>query len=137
MKKKTKVVFISGSGSVRTLTKKVRKIIDEMVLKPKKKNVRVIIGDCYGVDTLVQNYLVSKGFNNIWVYHIGKNPRFRNTEVAGTVRVFGNKYTDKDKAMCQHADKLLVICKNNSLGSMANVARAKKLGKKGRLIKVK
>jgi len=138
-KKKIKVIFISGSRTVRTLTKKIRTAIKDMVLIPHKKgkNIRVIIGDCYGADSTVQNYLVSKGYTNIWVYHIGKNPRFLNAEVAGTVRVSGNKYTDKDKAMCQHADKLLVICKNNSLGSMSNISRAKKLGKKVRLLKVK
>ena len=136
-KKKISVVFISGSRDVKELTKKMRRTINNRVLKSKKKKIQVIVGDCYGVDTLVQNYLIKKGFTNIFVYHIGKRPRFMNTEVAGSVNVHGNNYTDKDKLMCDHCHKAIVICRNNSKGSMANVKRLKKMNKKTELIKVK
>ena len=46
-------VFISGSSKIKKLNEEATKCLDELM----KRDVRVIVGDCYGVDILAQKYL--------------------------------------------------------------------------------
>ena len=107
-------VFVSGSRGVRELpaaAKAARNKIREL-------GFTVHVGDCYGVDALVQAY--SEGYLKV-VFHIGAMPR---TNLGfDTVRIVGSKQTDKDAAMAAAADYGLAIWDGKSSGTAKNIKR--------------
>ena len=64
-------VFISGSSKIKKLNEEATKCLDELM----KRDVRVIVGDCYGVDILAQKYLKKNGFTDVTVYTSTETPR--------------------------------------------------------------
>ena len=48
-------IFVAGARSVKELNEDVKK----KLLSISEKRFDVLVGDCYGVDTAVQNYLIS------------------------------------------------------------------------------
>lgn len=110
-------VMISGSRSIKTLPKDAIARIETII----SLNAEILIGDCNGVDSAVQQYLKQRGYYQVFVYHIGKKPRCN----VGfpTVAVPGSRYLDKDVAMCTASDYGLAIIANNSRGTLANIAR--------------
>ncbi len=113
-------VFVSGSRSVRALPQAAKVALDTII----ELGFTVIIGDCYGVDTLVQDYLASKGYQQVIVYHIGEEPR--NNCGFGAQRVSGSRQTDKDAAMAEAADYGLTVWDGRSPGTAKNIARVAK-----------
>lgn len=63
-------IFIGGSRSIKQLNRFEIDRIDRLI----DDNAEILIGDCDGVDMLVQEYLNSKNYNNVTVYSITKNP---------------------------------------------------------------
>ena len=57
-------VFVSGSRSVRALPQAAKTSLDKII----ELGFTIIVGDCYGVDTLVQDYLASKGYQQVVVF---------------------------------------------------------------------
>ncbi len=114
-------VFVSGSRSVRALPQAAKVALDTII----ELGFTVIIGDCYGVDTLVQDYLASKGYQRVVVYHIGTTPR--NNRGFGAQRVSGSRQTDKDAAMATAADYGLAIWDGRSPGTQKNIERVAKI----------
>ncbi len=112
-------VMISGSRSIKKLTDKVIKSLDKIM----ELNFDIVIGDCYGIDTLVQRYLKFKNYQKVTVYHIGNKPR--NNLGFNNVKITGNFYNDKDIAMSKVSDYGLVIWDGKSKGSKANIQRIK------------
>lgn len=51
------IYFISGSSKIKKLNLKMKKCLDNII---SDKDAEVIVGDCYGVDILAQNYLKKK-----------------------------------------------------------------------------
>ena len=113
-------VIISGSRNLKVLNKE----IIETLKKIMELNLDIIIGDCYGIDTLIQRYLKSRNYQKVTVYHIGNHPR--NNLGFKTVKVQGNRYSDKDIAMCKIADYGLAIWDGKSRGTSANIKRVPK-----------
>jgi adenine-specific DNA-methyltransferase len=113
----TKIVFISGSRSVKELPQSALNSLDKII----ELGFKVILGDCYGVDTLVQKYLKSKNYTKVTVYHIGNYPRFN----LGfkTVKVDGIRQVDKDIEMSKKAHYGLAIWDGKSKGTLANIQR--------------
>ena len=111
-------VVISGSRSVKSLNSEAIARIDTII----NLGAEIVVGDCYGVDTLVQRYLASKNYTNVTVYHIGSKPR-NNCGAFSTVRVESSRQVDKDKAMCAIADYGLAIWDGESRGTKANIDR--------------
>lgn len=82
-----KIVMISGSRSVNELPSptldSLNKIID---LK-----FDIVVGDCSGVDKLIQEYLYNHNYQNVTVYHINNKPR--NNVGFKTMKIQGRSYS--------------------------------------------
>ena len=64
-------IFISGSKSISKLPELAKTFIDQFI----ENGDEILVGDCYGIDAVVQKYLESKGFSNVTVYCSGVIPR--------------------------------------------------------------
>lgn len=124
MKKK---LFVSGSRYFKGGKEMIRKEL--IVLKDK---VGVLVGDCYGVDLLVQQICKEEGIE-CFVFHIGN--RARNNVGFKTYKVVGNRYTDKDVMMSKICDGALVFWNGISKGSKANIDRVTAMRKPVKVIK--
>jgi hypothetical protein len=113
-------VFVSGSRAVKELPGAARASLDRIM----RLGFLVLVGDCYGVDTLVQEYLKAQGYERVRVYHIGAKPR----HCLGfpPVRVEGARQSAKDRAMAAQADYGLAIWDGRSPGTKANIRRVKR-----------
>lgn len=108
-------VFVSGSRGVRDLPEAAKASLDKI----KQLGFTVLVGDCYGVDALVQAYL--KDYGEVVVFHIGREPRYNLG--FDTVRVAGSRQADKDAAMAAAADYGLAIWDGKSPGTARNIGR--------------
>ncbi len=113
-------VFVSGSRSIKQLPEAVRVSLDKII----ELGFTVCVGDCHGVDTLGQDYLATKNYQLVVVFHIGERPR--NNRGFRTQRVSGSRQTDKDAAMAAAADYGLAVWDGRSPGTAKNIARVAK-----------
>ena len=131
-------VFISGSKSISKLPEDVKSSLDEHIAL----GTEFLVGDCYGVDAVVQKYLDFKGYSNVTIYCSGETPR--NNFVTGakvrscaeaakglTGRAF--QYV-KDIQMAQDCDQALMVWDGKSKGTAENIRRMKEMGKPYRII---
>ena len=116
-------VFIAGSRSVKRLNEPVISKLSDIC----EKNHHILIGDCYGVDSLVQQFLKSRGYNNVSVY-IANNKARNNIGQWPTHSVYtplylkgSNYYKQKDIAMARDADTGFMIWDGVSCGTMNNI----------------
>lgn len=112
-------VFISGSRSIKALPFEALESLQAIMAQ----GFTVLVGDCFGVDTLVQDYLAERHYENVIVCHIGTRPR--NNRGFKTHQVPGTRQTDKDAYMGQRANYGLAIWDGVSPGTAKNVARVK------------
>ena len=127
-------VFISGSRSIKTLPSDVVETLESIV----KKNYCILVGDAYGVDTIVQKILYNHfNYKNVTVYTIFDYPRnlistdfnIKRIIVPDNVTNRFRRQQYKDIAMSQDCDYGLVIWDNKSKGSFANIKRLAELNK--------
>lgn len=126
-------IFISGSKSISSLPELAKIFIDQFI----ENNDEILIGDCYGVDAVVQKYLEFKGFNNVTIYCSGEMPR--NNFVMGakvcSCAEAAKGLTDsdfhyvKDIQMANNCDQALMIWDGKSKGTAENLKRIKEMGK--------
>ena len=112
-----KKVFVSGSRGVSKLPDEALRSLDKI----RELGFTVLVGDCHGVDTLVQRHL--KGYRKVVVFHIGERPR--NNHGFDTVQVSGSKQSDKDAAMAADANYGLAVWDGRSTGTKKNIERVK------------
>jgi O-acetyl-ADP-ribose deacetylase (regulator of RNase III) len=112
-------VFISGSRSIKSLPFEALESLEAIIAQ----GFTVLVGDCFGVDTLVQDYLAERDYRNVIVCHIGARPR--NDRGFKTHHVPGTRQTDKDEYMGRTANFGLAIWDGVSPGTAKNVARVK------------
>lgn len=126
-------IFISGSKSISMLPELAKTFIDQFI----ENGDEILIGDCYGVDAVVQKYLEAKGFSNVTVYCSGVTPRniFTSfakihscTEAAKGLTESAFHYV-KDIQMAQDCDTALMIWDGKSKGTAENLKRIKEMGK--------
>ncbi len=123
-------VFISGSRSIEelspSLTPRLSRIID--------RSLRVVVGDAFGADELVQQYFADHRYRNVEVYCSGAIHRnnlgaWKVMNVSAPKGVTGREfYTVKDRAMAKVATCGLVIWDGRSAGSFANIQELLRLG---------
>ncbi|MCC3459807.1 MAG: hypothetical protein EAZ73_09170 [Oscillatoriales cyanobacterium] len=115
-------VLISGSRSIQVLPQEAVESIDRIIAQ----NFDIIIGDAFGVDNLVQQYLRQRKYQKVVVYYAKYNSfgKPRNTNGYPAVSVNGN-YEARDKFMCLIADYGLAIWDGCSRGTKANIDRVK------------
>jgi adenine-specific DNA-methyltransferase len=126
-------IFISGSKSISTLPELAKTFIDQFI----ENNDEILIGDCYGVDAVVQKYLEFKGFNNVIVYCSGETPRNNFTSAAkihscveAAKGLTGSDFHYmKDIQMANDCDQALMIWDGESKGTGENLRRIKEMGK--------
>lgn len=131
-------VFISGSKSISALPEEVKSLLDSYIVT----GAKILVGDCYGVDAVVQKYLDSKGYSNVIVYCSGEIPR--NNFVTGAKvcscaeaakGLTGSAFHYvKDIQMAQDCDTALMIWDGKSKGTAENIRRIKELKKPYRII---
>jgi len=111
------LVMISGSRTVKSLTADAVARLEKLV----SLGAEIVVGDCYGADSLVQVWLKTAGYEKVTVAHVGDSPRF-NAGFA-TQRVVGSQQRCKDVWMCGVADYGLAIWDGKSVGTQANIMR--------------
>ena len=126
-------IFISGSKSISSLPELAKTFIDQFI----ENNYEILIGDCYGVDAVVQKYLESKGFNSVTIYCSGVTPRNNFTssakihscaEAAKSLTGSAFHYV-KDIQMANDCNQAIMIWDGKSKGTAENLKRIKELGK--------
>ena len=120
-----KKVFISGSKSISKLSAEMFGILDQII----QDGYTILVGDCYGVDLAVQNYLLQKGYTDVVVYCSGEQPRHH---LVGTVHSCAKEAAGlkgrafqyvKDEAMCRVCDEAYGFWDGRSLGTLENAKR--------------
>ena len=116
-------VFIAGPRAVKKLDENVLKKINDIC----EKNFEILVGDASGIDSLVQNYLKTKNYNNVEIY--ASNGKARNNfnnwnvvdvEVENGIKGF-DFYAQKDIQMANDADTGFMIWNGESRGTFNNI----------------
>lgn len=124
-------VFIAGSRKLGKLNDLVRTRLDNIV----QNNYTVLVGDANGVDKAVQNYMTSKNYNNVFVYHVGNHYRnnlgqWKTIQVEEPSKTKNFKYyATKDLQMAKDTDYGLMIWDLESKGTLNNMINLLKLNK--------
>lgn len=130
-----KKLFISGSAGFGTkaITSLPTAVTD--YIKQLDAYTEIIIGDCQGVDTLVQN-LINDGLRRVTVYCSGSNCRNLVNKGWNVKHIWADKgvagrefFAVKDRAMCNDADYGLAIWDEASKGTKANIDTMRASGK--------
>ena len=124
-------IFIGGSISIKQLDSKVKIKLDKLI----KENAEILVGDAYGVDSLIQKYCLEKGYKNVTIYTCNYQPRnnwgnFKTKRIFPAQGVFGREfYTQKDIAMSYDCDCAFMIWDGYSKGTLNNIIRLSELNK--------
>ncbi len=125
-------VFISGSMKIKIIHPLVYDRIENII----RSSLDIIVGDADGVDSSIQSFLKDKSYEKVVVYCTGKHARNNvgmwevkkiTSEEKENTRKF---YTAKDIEMAHKCDFGLMVWDSKSTGTLANVARLLKQGKK-------
>lgn len=130
-------VFISGSIAIKVLPQEVKNSIHKIV----NNQMRILVGDANGIDSLVQDYCLSLNYFNVTVYSISILPRYRASDkfalktilISNEIKNGRERQQEKDKAMTNDSQYSFVIWDGKSKGSYANVIRALEQDKKIKL----
>lgn len=131
-------VFIGGSRHVSRLPVEVKERLDNII----SSGHRVIVGDANGADKAAQKHFAGAGYDKVTVYCSGEQPRnnlghWSLHRVAVSKKVSGFQfYAAKDRQMAQVADFGLMIWDGKSPGTILNVLRLIRAGKKAVLLNV-
>ncbi len=124
-------VFISGSMGIKTLDKNIQGRINNIV----ESGYQVIVGDASGVDSSIQEYLISKNMKYVLVYCSGDTPRNNlghwpvskvETNAPSGTREF---FTAKDLKMAEDCDYGLMVWDTKSTGTLSNAIELLKRNK--------
>lgn len=114
-------VFISGSRN----TDKIKfDKYEELMKWLKDNNHEVIVGDCCGIDTVIQMYCDASNIKHT-VYYIGDKPR-NISDSAIPYKINGHKQTDKDIEMVKDCDFGIALWDGISKGTKNNIENLKK-----------
>lgn len=125
-------VFIGGSRHASRLSADVKRRLDNII----DKGFPIVVGDAPGADKAVQVYLHSKNYGNVEVFcsegacrnNVGG---WRMRSVPAHTRTRDAQfYSAKDRAMADEATIGLMVWDGKSLGTLLNVFRLLRLGKK-------
>ena len=116
-------IFVAGAKSVKIINEDVKK----RLLSISEKCYDVLIGDCYGVDTAVQDYFISLQYPKVTIYasngiarnNLGNWP-IHSVPVAEGIKGF-DFYRQKDIAMATAADYGFMIWDGKSKGTLNNI----------------
>ncbi|MEY3867534.1 MAG: hypothetical protein RLZZ338_1425 [Cyanobacteriota bacterium] len=115
-------VLISGSRSIKHLPEAAIASIDKIM----QLGFHILVGDAYGVDSLVLEYLHSKGYDRVTIYYakFGGNGKPRLASTYPKIGVKGS-YSDRDRYMCSLSEYGLAIWDGKSPGTKQNIDRVR------------
>ncbi|MDH6344298.1 hypothetical protein M2480_003191 [Parabacteroides sp. PFB2-12] len=124
-------VFISGSISIKRLRENDIPFLEEII----EGNRTILIGDAFGLDKAVQEYLCKNEYQDVVVYYSGEN--IRNNVGGWPTRQIPNPenltgrllYKLKDKAMGDDCDSALMFWDGKSKGTEQNMTYLDELDK--------
>jgi len=123
-----KKVFISGSINLSILPK----IVEKSLKTIQEQNIKILVGDAKGIDSLIQDYFSKKAYFNLNIYSIYETPRNRKNnnfktiliDVDMDIKSERKKQEKKDEYMSLNSDYSFVIWDGKSKGSFNNIQRA-------------
>lgn len=124
-------IFISGSISIKKLDDNIIQRLNNII----EKGYIIIVGDAFGVDCLVQRFLLKKNYKNVIVYSTDY-PRnnlgdWDNVEVESNEKVGTREYyTEKDKLLTEDCTYGFVIWDYKSKGTLNNIKRLQMINKR-------
>ena len=131
-------IFVGGSRHISRLPPQAKERLSNIV----RSNQHVIVGDANGVDKAVQKYLLESSYKRVVVFYSGERCRnnlggwkTRSVAVPKNQRGF-QFYAAKDREMALAADFGLMIWDGESPGTVLNVLRLIRAGKKSVLLDV-
>ena len=125
-------VFIGGSRRVTRLNADVQRRIDKII----EQGFPILVGDANGADKAVQTYLRSRRYNKVDVFctagdcrnNVGDWP-IRTVPAPAGSRGF-DYYAGKDDRMAEEASVGLMVWDGKSVGTLMNMARLLRRGKR-------
>lgn len=125
-------VFIAGARAIKTLDTPAKMKLEDIF----SKHYDILIGDCYGIDSEVQKYCVSKHYNNVTVFASNGKARnnfggwrIENVSVDSSIKGF-EFYRKKDIAMAQAATCGFMIWDEKSKGTYQNIITMLEMNKR-------
>jgi probable addiction module antidote protein len=131
-------VFIGGSRRISRLSEQVQ----ERLHKVTSSGAHVIVGDANGADKAVQKFLLDNAYQNVTVFCSGDFCRnnlghWETQSISASDQAKGfDFYAAKDRAMAHNADFGLMIWDGKSVGTILNILRLVRAGKKAVLLNV-
>ena len=127
-------IFIGGSKEIGALPYRMKKILYSIV----KLSHGILIGDCYGTDLAVQQYLNKLKYRNVTVYTACKKARnnignWKEISVRTDKRGF-EAHRQKDSLMAEECDFSIMLWNGKSKGTYANIRELEDKGKQVILI---
>jgi len=120
-----KKVFVGGSRRISRLNEPLRKRLDQIIAN----RLQVLLGDANGADKAVQNYLASRGYENVLIFCSAGDCRnnlgpwkVKSIKPPHSRRDF-EFFTAKDASMAEEADIGLMLWDGESSGTIVNAAR--------------
>ncbi len=131
-------VFIGGSRRISRLSEQVQ----ERLFNITRSGAHVIVGDANGADKAAQKFLLDNAYQNVTVFCSGDSCRnnlgqweTKNISAPDNAKGF-SFYAAKDRAMAREADFGLMIWDGKSVGTVLNILRLVRAGKKAVLLNV-
>jgi hypothetical protein len=131
-------VFIGGSRYITSFSELVKKRLNNVV----QEGHKVIVGDAVGADKAVQKFLSEASYQNVTVFCSGDSYRnnlgqwpTRHVQPPKSAKGF-QLYAAKDREMARETDFGLMVWDGKSPGTLLNVLRLVRAGKKSVLIDV-
>ena len=121
-------VFISGSREINK--SKVQPVIEKVIARLKEKGHTILVGDCDGVDFMVQQEVRRQDVPMV-VYHVGNRPRNLVSPDTMQCKVTRTSegYGAKDRVMARDCDMAIMFWNDWSPGTNKNVMSVGNLAK--------
>lgn len=129
-------VFVGGSKTITYLKDEVKNSLDTLCAM----GAEFLIGDCFGADKLLQQYLYDKGYSKVTVYVSGERTR---NNIGGFIEKHINAeglsgfefYRQKDIVMAEDSDRGLMLWDGKTMGTSANIQDMRRMGKEVTVIR--
>lgn len=116
-------IFIGGSKTINAIDENVKSILNQIY----KNNDSVLIGDCFGIDKVVQEYYENLKYENVEIFVSGNkirnnvgNWKVNNISVSDKIKGF-DFYRQKDIVMADESDYGFMIWDKKSKGTLNNI----------------
>ena len=128
-------VFLSGSKTAVTLPPELTTLLDSYC----EQGASFLIGDCFGADRLILQYLSERQYPNVTVYASGEVCRCDTAYPVKQIAACGLTgfafYRQKDIAMIEDCDCAVMLWDGKTRGTRCNMEDMQRIGKPFSLIR--